>query len=785
MRNAHLVVFVRFLQLALLVAGIAARALHAQRDSLTMEIETRERWMHGRQQSRFTPFGTERDRMIVDSVRGSGRERRLYLKLGNTGFGPDSATITVDSFSRRVDTRLRFATYSRRVSYPGDSAEFIADRSRKSVISERRLWDLVPAVPRGTPRVGLSWSDTIAHSVSDGPFRRSLRGTRVSRIIRDTVVDGRRLWIVRDSAIVRYEEGYIEKERTLDTTVQITRTASGTVRGVHALDGQLPLFRWRRDTTRLRGEAVLRYPDGRSFRTPAIFEQMRHWRLFDAQSHERYLADGRAAQARASGGMVLVPSNALERRLSEGDVPARDSLLRQWRRTLDPDSATRIMTLLSRWSRGAGLESLDKIRIAAGDTVHLYQYLARRAYSTNPPVDTADVRAMLRFMEGPSLAWSFNLSRDLLHENLAQAMTVWPRAAAESKDDPVACTLSACQLLAAQMQSTRDPRLRDVALIAHFSMDPRRWADTVLKLDLRAHPVLRPAKLLAVGAGATWIAASKAPMPPANSDARVWLEWMNGVDPQYAASIAGQPFARPVGATPEPRFEASHRTAIRMYTARTGRDIVGELQRSYRAATSDSSRLIFGVMLQGLGALQLTEAEIADAFASGERTRIEPARGALIANMRRSGTPMATAKAAPLIDRLIAAVVNATPLWRNAGKDTRQTRSSVVPGLHGGSGRIFFESDNVPQSIREKWAGRVEFISKSEWNRREPREGGAFYSPSPVITWGRFARVELELSERISRTAGSAPVAYAAGALYYLMEVNGEWVIVASEGWIT
>jgi len=60
-----------------------------------------------------------------------------------------------------------------------------------------------------------------------------------------------------------------------------------------------------------------------------------------------------------------------------------------------------------------------------------------------------------------------------------------------------------------------------------------------------------------------------------------------------------------------------------------------------------------------------------------------------------------------------------------------------------------------------------------------------FYTMHTVRTWGRFARVEITLSERLDRSADLAPAQFAAGTTYYLMELNGEWVIVDVGGWIT
>jgi hypothetical protein len=45
--------------------------------------------------------------------------------------------------------------------------------------------------------------------------------------------------------------------------------------------------------------------------------------------------------------------------------------------------------------------------------------------------------------------------------------------------------------------------------------------------------------------------------------------------------------------------------------------------------------------------------------------------------------------------------------------------------------------------------------------------------------------VGIVASERTARREGEAPRLYAAGIRYYLMERNGEWVVVASDEWVT
>ena len=414
---------------------------------------------------------------------------------------------------------------------------------------------------------------------------------------------------------------------------------------------------------------------------------------------------------------------------------------------------------------------LDSLRIAAGDTAYLYESLAHRAYGAEQPPDTSDVRAMLHLMRDPSIAWGFNVSHDYLY-NLVQALVTWPRAEGRVDDSHFSsCTPAACRLLGDQWLSSRDGRIRDVGLVALMSMDPRRWADTVLALSGARHPLLRSAAQLARGVGATWYAASNAPIPPPNSDWQAWLEWMNG--PRLASPVR-----------PPVRFEESHRTAIRFYTARTGRDVVGELLHSYGTARTDSARLVFGAMLQQLNALRLAEGGVADGFASGVPERIHLAREMLLSSFGNLAAPMSEANAAPLLDRVIGVLVGTTSLWP-AGTPDLRTAPIKLPGVHAAIGHAYVETKDVTEALHAKWAGHVEFVRPSEWDKADPRAGGVVYTLHPILSWGRFARVEVTLSERVGRAAGETPSQFASGTTYYLEQVGGEWVVVAVDGWIT
>jgi hypothetical protein len=750
-----------------------------------LEQHTLDRWLHGAQDQRFTPLAANRTFLLIDSVRNVGDGRRISVTLGRSASGRDSAIISTDATGRIA--RLEAGLASGRSSgprYPGDAERMAVFRrmpNGRLSLAESRLWDIVVTMPPHL-RVGARWTDTIERVAEDGPYRQSLRGRRLNRVVGDTTVGGLRLWIVRDSALVTLEEQHPEEERTLDTLVHVTRTVSGIVRGAYLYDAETRLLRSRTDTALLTGEAVLRYPDGRTFRTPARYERRRTWQLHDSAQYVARATALNTEQRNRVGGMVALPASDLERRLAGGDTLLRDSLLRSLQQTRDAEEYNRLFRLFI-WQRDASFRRrLDSVRIAIGDSAHLYQVLSDRAYAQRPPgVD--DMQAMMLFMEDPGKAWSLNRSRDWLYENLVQSLTTYPRAAMTGRDSLyAACSEAVCRLLGTLRTSAREPRTRDVALVALFSIDPATWGDSVLQRAGPQHPLLRNAAGLAGGVGASWPAASKLPIPAPGSGWRVWLQWMDGRDPAYTRTQLANSRASglPVDTMPRARFDGSHRTAIRMHMARTGRNLLAEVRRDYDNAPNDTARLVFGTILHGLDALHLTTAQIVDAFESGSSARRALGRLELMRVFADSAKPLDDASAAPVIDRLLEGVLDPARLWRTNAPDLRLPGQPI---LHASRTRTKVSAANLAPSIRAKWASRVEIVTDTA--RIDDREAGVIYRVEPVVGFGNFIRVRIEASERLQRSADQAPQAYAAGTTFYLMNRGGEWVIVDWSTWVT
>lgn len=79
----------------------------------------------------------------------------------------------------------------------------------------------------------------------------------------------------------------------------------------------------------------------------------------------------------------------------------------------------------------------------------------------------------------------------------------------------------------------------------------------------------------------------------------------------------------------------------------------------------------------------------------------------------------------------------------------------------------------------------MELISETLWNERDVREPSVYYRIDPIATWGHFARLHVTATQRFARPAGERPQPYATGAAHWLMNVDGQWVIVAESRWVT
>ena len=756
-----------------------------------IEHEVRDRWLFPGQPARFTPYRSTVAAIHVDSIRAGAAETDVWLRLPGHF---DPAIVTAGRDGRLVHLELTppasaFRPLSARDSAVLPSFRFL-DALTRLTLPEWRVGELIPSFRPAREEHGARWVDTVRlEGTREGNHQR-LTGTRVSVIVGDTSVGGRRLWIVRDSATVSYDERWLERERTLDTLVPNDRVVDGTIVGRHLHDPALGLSWHRIDTTRLAGAATLRYPDGRMFRTPVRYERVRRWVTRDRAGYAARQDSVRAERGRGPGGVVWAPTGALEERLTGGDRALQDSLFSLLRVTLDADSVVALMRLLRVTARDTAVpRRIDEWRKASGDSLLILTDLDD-GFRFGRPLTEPGLRQALRYMEDPGIAFRLGATRDPLYENIVQGLTTRPPAITPDTSR-WSCHPDACRLLAAQWTEAREPRLRAVGLVARAMLDPARWADTVLALGDSAPPFLQRAVLLARGVGATWVAASKRPLPPPDSEWREWLEWMNGRDPAYQPpGLAGQGTATGIAV----RFEESHANAIRYIAARSGRDVVGELRRALGRAESDSAQLVFATMLGELDAYDASPAEVAALF-TRSAALAELGRRLVLGQFGcssrglcgRPTVPFAdSATTATITDRLIGMTLAREAGWRTIEERTGrpQTRTGINPaGEWSPNGML--EDANLPPGARDRWGNRVRIISRPEWDAMPVRSEGMLYTISPVWRVGPFVHVTISYAGRVARTPEQGPHLYYGGRRYYLMELDGEWVVVGRGEWIT
>ncbi len=729
------------------------------------------RWLHARQRPDLTPFPPSRLEIRIDSMASSpdryyllrvdGDERRGTLRIGADGALLEAwiAPPDLTDVLRFPGPRRRTMQFAGRRLAPNGAA----------LLDDTRLWDLAPL--KSPPlRAGAKTRDTLRFRVERFGFLQSLEGPRVTTLIRDTVVEGRRLWVGRDSARVRYRERLLQWRRSLDTLVVVERTATGTLRGRFLYDPDLGLFRARSDTLTGAGETTLRQPDGTAYRTPASYERRVDWTLRSPAEQRAWEEEERARRRRGGMSMVLVPSTPLEQRIAGGDTAAADSLLGAWAEA-DLEERHRIREALA-FAPGPFRDRLDSVQVAAGGWIRRVGEMTRRVRA-GPPLDSAEMVEYLKLLRDPSLAFEYGMGLDPAYENLAGGLVMRPPVL-DAPPERTSCTPAACRLVAAE-GSAREPRLRKVALVARFVLEPERWVDSLLSRPDTASHLLHPAVLLARGVGATWESAEKRPIPPPGASWREWRRW-TGVEPVPGAARSRSGLVR---------FEDSHRYAIRMTERLTGRDIGAELAAAADTTAGDSARALFRVLALQLGAITPTLAEIIPDLRSSDASDRQLAFTALhrLARDRRPADP---ALAQEVVAELLAQVIDGDSIW-TAAPQGQLPRPVGGTAQGGDSIPLFIERQSLPAAVRISWEGRedITLITREAWQARPPRAPGRLLVVGEPTTLGPLVWVSLARWVRQERAPDESPRAWASGEEYLLLRTGDGWVVLATPRWIT
>lgn len=713
-----------------------------------IEVEIRDRRLHGRENPAFRPFEERRRVIHVMAIDSTAAGRTLSVRLSPA---IPSGSIAQDGAGRVLSIsvappRDTAGTYPRRDSLLISLALWFEGDALS--IPESRLWDIVPARVPPDVTIGGQWTDTLRFEASGGGNHQSLEGVRVSTWLGDTTIDGRRMVIVRDSAHVRYAETARVRERTLAGFTVETRELEGELHGRHLYDVETGFFAQRADTLLLEGNASLAYADGRRFETLARYERTRRLTLYDTEGWTARNAELRA-QLDPPGGL-RVPTDSIQARLRRGDAALRDSLVSEWHRARDPELRAELHGVLVRWARG--LPSLSDLALEAGDTVFAYDDLLTRG---DPRVDSARLTLLLPFVRDPGLAFAFGVDRDPPWENIRQVLLRSPPALGRDSAG-WGCEPVACRTLAALADADVDPRARDLGLLTRFLLDPPSHVDSFRTRIEAGSVLLKPAASLLT------------PVPAADADWREWLEWMSP-SPDPAAPAPARPPERI-------RFLSDHGSSIRFETILTGRDVVGEVRRRFETS-QDSARLLFGTLLDGLGAMTTDPASLPARLLSSDLVTRRLALSEFRSWFYRDAAPADATSTAELIDRALAIMIERAAPWPDAdGSITRPdwTLSYVsITGLP-----IFMDGADLPSELHEKWSARTTILTDAEWQARDQRQPAVFINALSVRSAGPFAAVGLQFQTRIARTPEQTPTGDAGAFTYYLLRTADGWIVV-------
>jgi hypothetical protein len=562
----------------------------------------------------------------------------------------------------------------------------------------------------------------------------------------------------------------------------IERSAEGTIVGRYLLDADLALFRLRVDTTLLTGEARLRYPDGRIFRTPASFARTMRIEMLDEAT--RTARDHRRDSAHAGFSILIRPEGTGES-LARGDKKVLEALLDTIARSGNADARRRAYGFLRMWARDSSTaRRVRAATVAAGDTESVLRELSDEWGTRGHQIDANDLALVLPVMSDPGAAFAFGLERDWLYVAARDDFLTHPPAITRDTTQ-WPCTPEACRMLAAQWTSDADSRLRDVGLVAHLALDPKQWSDTVMARSAAGDHFLDGAAALIRGVATLWAAGAKAPLPTPGAGWRAWSNWMDGRAPSSKSMGPGQVV----------RFENSHVVAIRFAAVRTGRDFAAEWRQSMQHASDDTARMVFGEMLVGLGESPDDPAIVARNLRSASPLLRGLASREVVGLFSHGATAADEATATDVQDRLLAVAVDGEQPWpvidstmnRGLAQTMPRKITEAVDHAYGppypAPGPLVVLGDSLATRVRSKWAQRGIRMVERAWDPSS-NESAIELDLSGVRTAGPFARIRVTQTHLTARINGRGQ-SWAAGATLYLMRSGAGWVIVAAESWIT
>jgi hypothetical protein len=601
------------------------------------------------------------------------------------------------------------------------------------------------AVYRALPsplRVGQTVIEAVAWARDSIGVGVSEQGVRTISVLRDTLIDGRVHWLLRDSMTVLRSERWPEFSYLWPNGLYAMERQGPRVRvgrSIYDPDRQLTVLRI--DSVRWDLDLRQTQPDGTTAVTRQRVTGVEKWEVLSSAQYQLR----REQLANARGGMVRVPTTPLQRRLSEGDPAALDSALALWLQVPNGIGTPTGETDLMWWRGDPWQPRAFEEALARQDTIaalRVAESLLR------PPLDSAALAFVLGIVAHPerALAWSLPVDYGLTgwyYEVMRLPPGVTP-------PEQAACRPAVCEMLAAYADSTEvDARLRDVGYALRFILDPRGQYDSLVARAAVGTGVAATFVRVAQGYPLQWSNPERGSPAPETSAWQDWFAWMDG----ERAAIDG--------------------AALQLYLRRTGRDLRSEALEGFRAATNETALFTYGVLIASLAPDAITVEETVALHDDGGSLRNQLAgfwRGVLF----RSAALAPDSVAAPLLSAVLDRFLNGvSPSWE--GLD-----AEVLPVV--GTDAVLL-SDDTPAPVLQGASGRLPVVGRAEWqDRRPPLANSAIFLGTPTVA-GPFVRLNVRIDRRQLR---GEQFSYSARfATITLLRTATGWRVVEAVGAVT
>ena len=391
------------------------------------------------------------------------------------------------------------------------------------------------------------------------------------------------------------------------------------------------------------------------------------------------------------------------------------------------------------------------------------------------PLTMDDWRVIRRWLFDATAARRVGVDRELLAVSLIDGLTHTPPVLSSPSVPPI-CEPTLCRAMAneviraATALPTSAQPVRAVALVAAMVTTPRGWTDSVIA-NAAHNPLLATRALwFACGTSSTAAASAKAPVPGPNAAASVWRYWLTGQDSAYLQSRGAVPVPRTPARSSVVNYSSEQAaTSIRFAEVRTGQPYATALRRHRAAATCDSTRALFGMLLMAIGESVFTTSELVSlVFAPPSDERALAI--SQIAGLRRVFEPrqqLAPDSVATLIGMRVIESLYANRPLSYVGDTARRLGFFALPPVVD-SVPQYLSMDLVPDVVRQRAAALGHAPVARGWTFLSGSTGTTTHV-SPVRGVGPFYSIDVTYTTLYAR-GGARSGGYASGHTLWFVE---------------